>query len=211
MSATSHAEQCPDPWALGAVEKKPLGRRVYTPTPKPPPDPPPLTGPPKEKPPDPGRATADTITNDAETVNPSAPQINAKSPAGSTINLGLPQPSAHLPPLERARLYANGTPGAVSGQGGHAATFALAGKLAHGLLLATSDALIVMMEWNAKCQPPWSVTELTHKVRSTIANPPSKPRGWLLGAGIGPPPQPMPLGPRHRPSRISTGRCSKLY
>ena len=39
----------------------------------------------------------------------------------------------------------------------------------------------LLLEYNTCCSPPWSESELRHKVQSAIATPSNKPRGWLLG------------------------------
>ena len=83
--------------------------------------------------------------------------------------------------IERARRYSAKCPGAVSGQGGHDATFHVAAALVHGFALGEAEALALLREWNQTCQPPWSEAELVHKVRSAATAQHSKPRGYLLG------------------------------
>ena len=55
--------------------------------------------------------------------------------------------------LERARGYLAKLPVAVSGQGGHKATFRAASVLVHGFALGKDEALSVLREWNRGCQP----------------------------------------------------------
>lgn len=75
-------------------------------------------------------------------------------------------PSACVEPIRRARAYARSVPGAVSGQGGSLATFKLAVALVRGFALSEEQALSVLLtEHNPRCEPPWSETELQHKVR----------------------------------------------
>ncbi len=88
-----------------------------------------------------------------------------------------------LGPVARARAYVDKIPGAVSGAGGHARTFAVARALITGFCLSESDALRLLVEYNARCSPPWSENELGHKIRSALTTPSDKPRGWLLGDG----------------------------
>lgn len=83
--------------------------------------------------------------------------------------------------LERARRYLARLPVAVSGQGGHKTTFRAACALVQGFALAEADALSLLREWNGGCQPPWSESELQHKVTSAMAAASSKPRGYLAG------------------------------
>jgi replicative DNA helicase len=67
---------------------------------------------------------------------------------------------------DRARRYIEKMEPAISGQGGHNATWAVACKLVHGFGLSDSDAMsILLSDYNPRCQPPWSKRELEHKVR----------------------------------------------
>ena len=70
-------------------------------------------------------------------------------------------------PIEsRAIAYITKMPHAVSGQGGHRATFAVACKLREfGLPFERAEVLFA--QWNvARCQPKWSAAELRHKLVS---------------------------------------------
>lgn len=88
--------------------------------------------------------------------------------------------SSGLSTIERARKYLERLPGAVSGQGGHDACFKAACCLVLGFGLNTSEALVLMSEYNARCNPPWSARELEHKVES--ANKQGGERGYLRDA-----------------------------
>jgi hypothetical protein len=66
--------------------------------------------------------------------------------------------------VERARKYLARIPGAVSGSGGHNATFHVACVLVKGFALAQNQAFDVISEWNASCDPPWTENELQHKL-----------------------------------------------
>ena len=66
--------------------------------------------------------------------------------------------------VERARKYLARIPGAVSGSGGHNATFHAACVLVKGFALTQDQAFDVISEWNASCDPPWSEHELKHKL-----------------------------------------------
>lgn len=83
--------------------------------------------------------------------------------------------------LSRARAYVSKCPPAVSGGGGHDQTFSVATALVHGFCLSASEAFSILSEYNRNCQPPWSESELQHKLRSAIDTPHEKPRGFLLG------------------------------
>ena len=88
---------------------------------------------------------------------------------------------------DRARKYVAQMPPAVSGQGGHAATFAVAMTLIHGFALPEPRTWPILLEYNARCLPPWSERELRHKLASAgKLTRPCKPRGHLL-AGDDPP------------------------
>ncbi len=86
-------------------------------------------------------------------------------------------PAGHL--LERGRALAAKVPGAVSGSGGHDATWGLAQALVRGLGLDEDDALVILREWNTKCEPPWSEKDLLHKIRNAAENS-RLPQGYLL-------------------------------
>ena len=89
--------------------------------------------------------------------------------------------------IDRARAWLRNTPGAVSGQGGHNATFAVATALVHGFELSRSDAEMLLTEYNEKCVPPWKTNELAHKVNQAMNVAHDKPKGWLLSAQSGTP------------------------
>ena len=89
--------------------------------------------------------------------------------------------------IERARAWLRNTPGAISGQGGHNATFAVATALVHGFELSRGSAEALLAEYNEKCVPPWNANELAHKVNQAMNVAHDKPKGWLLSAQSGTP------------------------
>jgi hypothetical protein len=111
---------------------------------------------------------------------------------------------------DRALRYLEKLPAAISGTGGHDATFRAAACLVHGFALSESDALAVLRRWNdSHCSPPWSEAELRHKIKSALAKPTDKPSGHLLGEGEkkvahhGPPsPPPAPTWPERNPEAV---------
>ena len=117
---------------------------------------------------------------------------------------------------DRVRGYLASIPGAVSGSGGHAATFHVACVLVQGFDLTVEGALPLMQEWNANCQPPWSDAELRHKLQDASRAPSHKPRGYLLGETavwrapiqVRSPIPPTPL-PRALPDRSGFGPGSR--
>lgn len=70
--------------------------------------------------------------------------------------------------VRRARAYAAYLEPAISGQGGHSATFKAAATIARGFALSEDEALFVLSEWNERCQPPWSERELKRKIREAL-------------------------------------------
>ena len=86
--------------------------------------------------------------------------------------------------LDRARRYIRKMDPAISGSGGHDKTFAVASVLIHGFALESETALALLHEWNqSHCEPPWSDSQLRHKIESALATPPGKPHGYLLESG----------------------------
>ena len=92
---------------------------------------------------------------------------------------------------------------AISGSGGHNATFAVAVALRHGFDLGEEEAWPILLDYNQRCQPPWSERELRHKLASAgNLQRHSKPRGYLLGTSIPKPPKPpKPIRLLSRPWR----------
>jgi hypothetical protein len=84
----------------------------------------------------------------------------------------------------RARAYIAKIPGAISGQNGHDATFHVACVLVGGFALSVDEALPLLSEWNATCEPPWSDRELLHKLQGAVQR--TDERGYLLGAQMAP-------------------------
>jgi hypothetical protein len=90
---------------------------------------------------------------------------------------------------ERARAYLAKMPPAISGQGGHRATYHAAVVLVKGFALDDDSVARLLDEWNqSQCQPPWSESELRHKLREAVKSP--RPHGYLLGEAV--PPRPSP-------------------
>ena len=83
--------------------------------------------------------------------------------------------------LERASRYVARMDAAVSGSGGHDATFAVAVALVHGFALGESEAMGLMQEYNSRCAPPWSDRDLAYKLRSAANSRSPRGSGYLLG------------------------------
>ena len=74
------------------------------------------------------------------------------------------RPLAQPDVLARARRYLAAVPPAVAGQRGDVRTFHVCCRLARGFGLTTGDALSLLTDWNARCDPPWSKGELLAKL-----------------------------------------------
>lgn len=65
----------------------------------------------------------------------------------------------------RSQSYLSKVPPAVTGQHGDAHTFRTCCRIVRGFGLDDDDALDVLADWNARCQPPWTEAELRDKIR----------------------------------------------
>lgn len=81
--------------------------------------------------------------------------------------------------LERAVAYLSQVPPAIAGHHGDLHTFQMCCRVARGFALDDDQALAVLAEWNARCQPPWTERELLQKIRSARRNG-REPIGGLL-------------------------------
>ena len=126
-----------------------------------------------------------------------------------------------LPVIERARRYIAKCPPAISGEGGHGATYHVAALLLQGFALSEGDALMLLHEWNQSCQPPWSEQELRHKIESASRATHTQSRGYLVGSCVGPdtrrnyrngaPARPAKVDPVKTAERFLNGfRCSEM-
>lgn len=108
-----------------------------------------------------------------------------------------------MKPIDRARAYVAKMPAAVSGQGGHDRTYRVACVLTDGFALQWGDAWTVLIEYNKRCLPPWSLHELRHKLEDAFRAAGSVPSARLLHA----PRVPYACGVIRLPSRaIQTSR-----
>ena len=93
-----------------------------------------------------------------EKVRTPAPAAKKERKAGKT-------------PADRARAYLSKVPGAIAGQSGHDWTYHAAALLVIDFGLQIEEALPIFQEWNETCQPPWSDSELMHKLESVDGLP----------------------------------------
>jgi hypothetical protein len=84
-----------------------------------------------------------------------------------------------VPAVERAKRYLTSVPPAIAGQHGDVHTFRVCCRLVRGFVLDDDQALHVLAEWNARCDPPWSPTELLEKLHRA-ARYGREPVGGLL-------------------------------
>jgi hypothetical protein len=88
-------------------------------------------------------------------------------------------PQGRRASAERALIYLSRVPAAVAGHHGDLHTFRTCCRIVRGFALDDDDALAVLAEWNARCQPPWTERELREKIRSARRNG-REPIGGLL-------------------------------
>ncbi len=82
--------------------------------------------------------------------------------------------------VRRASAYLAKIPGAVSGNGGHTATFNAVAAMMFGFDLSESDVRsLIVHEYNPRCDPQWSEKEIDHKI-SSVAAKCERERGYLL-------------------------------
>jgi hypothetical protein len=72
---------------------------------------------------------------------------------------------ASLDGLARAKRYLESVPPAVAGTHGDSHTFKVCCRVVRGFDLDDESAIAALLAWNARCEPPWSETELRRKVR----------------------------------------------
>lgn len=75
--------------------------------------------------------------------------------------------------------YLDKCPPAISGQGGHNRTFAVACTLIHGFALSVSEALPYLQVYNERCAPRWSHKELMHKLNDATKRSDRRGYGYL--------------------------------
>jgi hypothetical protein len=84
----------------------------------------------------------------------------------------------------RIKAYVAAMPPAISGQGGHNQTFHVAYVLKWGFGLSDNEAWPLLKEYNARCEPTWTDTELRHKLAGVAYARHEKPFGHLRGGNI---------------------------
>ena len=98
--------------------------------------------------------------------------------------------------IRRARAWVAKADPAVAGQGGHDRAWAVARKLLQDFELNENDAWSILAEYNQRCQPPWSHSELLHKLTDAGKAHTSKPiedRPWSKDTPPAPPEPGQPV------------------
>lgn len=85
-----------------------------------------------------------------------------------------------MPVEERVRRYIATMPASLSGSGGHTALFNVVRILLHGFGLSREGARAFLAEFNQRCEPPWSESEIEHKLVSVDGLATPGGRGYLL-------------------------------
>jgi putative DNA primase/helicase len=70
--------------------------------------------------------------------------------------------------IAQARAWLAEESPAIEGDGGDNRTYEVCCAVAFGHDLSEDDAFVVLADWNARCVPPWSETDLRRKVRNAL-------------------------------------------
>jgi hypothetical protein len=81
---------------------------------------------------------------------------------------------------ERARRYLLTMDRSVQGQNGSAKLWRAAITLVHGFDIDAENVTEMLIDWNAQCDPPWSVAELQRAAWRANRASERQPRGYLL-------------------------------
>ena len=93
------------------------------------------------------------------------PTVSASARMGTASRARLAS-RGHTDLLDRAHRYVASVAPAVAGEHGDVRTFRICCRLVRGFALTDPEALSVIMEWNRRCEPPWSERELLEKLRN---------------------------------------------
>lgn len=89
------------------------------------------------------------------------------------------QPGDGPTPFERAQGWMAEREPAIQGQRGDPHTFCTACGLVRGYRLSDEDAMVLLLDWNNTCVPPWTERELRQKIASAHKSG-TEPYGYLL-------------------------------
>jgi hypothetical protein len=125
----------------------------------------------------------DSIHPTASCTALAVPATVQPAPVKAVVTVAEPRDDAREIVL-RAERYLEAMPEAVSGHGGHNATFAAACAMVNGFALDEPTALDLLARlYNPRCKPPWSDRQLAHKVHSAATSSHSQPAGYLIERG----------------------------
>jgi hypothetical protein len=164
-------------------------------------------GTPAEIDPDALRAAVDALADEVEAVlgivKPETTITSSNGAAGAARAVApLPADAA-----ERARRYIAKMEPAISGSGGHDATFKVACRLVIGFGLDRETAFgILRDDFNPRCEPPWSEKELLHKVDSAM-NEPGERGTFLLSETASKPPRSTNQEPANAAPAVDANRA----
>jgi hypothetical protein len=96
------------------------------------------------------------------------PTPSARPPRGIWPTIACESGHGEAPVRERASRYLATVPPAIAGQHGDLHTFRVCCRLVRGFALADHEALAVLADWNARCEPPWSERDLIAKLRHAL-------------------------------------------
>ena len=93
------------------------------------------------------------------------PEVKPARGVGSGPKIGVER-SAGDHRVARARRFLQSVAPAIEGCHGDQHTFRICCRVVRGFDLSDDEALVVLSDWNARCQPPWSEQELANKVHN---------------------------------------------
>ena len=95
-----------------------------------------------------------------------APIESAEAESVSQRVRDIGQRGTGLPAIERARRYVATMPSAIQGSAGSDATFDVARVIVQDFKLGDDEAMVLLREYSARCEPPWPEHQLLHKLAS---------------------------------------------
>lgn len=125
-------------------------------------------------------------------LNPEATPLDLSAwhvpvPVAKPVSEPIPREKPPGDVMRRASLYLATKPGAVQGSNGSGVLYDAASAMAHGFGLPAEDVIAMLMtEYNPRCSPAWSESEIRHKVMDALTKQHNNPRGWLLNAKMEP-------------------------
>jgi hypothetical protein len=109
-------------------------------------------------------ATPHLVTIEYRDPDRSHTPADFPTPVVATTSTSRPVCRRTVDAVERARRYVAVIPPAFAGAHGDLHTFRVCCRLVRGFALSADEAFTVLTDWNARCQPPWSESELLAKL-----------------------------------------------